>query len=57
MAKLETLDNGKPFNDAFNIDLPLVIKCIQYFAGWVDKIHGKTIPIDGGYFTYNNGCF
>ncbi|WP_411025123.1 aldehyde dehydrogenase family protein, partial [Salmonella sp. s54836] len=34
MAKLETLDNGKPFNDAFNIDLPLVIKCIQYFAGW-----------------------
>lgn len=52
ISKLETLDNGKPFNDAFNIDLPLVIKCFRYFAGWADKIHGKTIPIDGGYFTY-----
>ncbi|WP_411022882.1 aldehyde dehydrogenase family protein, partial [Salmonella sp. s51228] len=52
LAKLETLDNGKTFNDSYNIDLSLAIKCIQYFAGWADKIHGKTIPIDGGYFTY-----
>ncbi|OQR78112.1 aldehyde dehydrogenase [Tropilaelaps mercedesae] len=26
LASLETLDNGKPFSDAFNIDLELVIR-------------------------------
>ena len=43
---LETLDNGKPFNDSFNIDFSMTIKCYRYYAGWADKIHGKTIPID-----------
>lgn len=52
IAKLETLDNGKPYNDAYNIDLSLVIKCFDYYAGWADKIQGKTIPIDGSFFTY-----
>ena len=28
-------------------DLPLTIKCYRYYAGWADKIHGKTIPIEG----------
>lgn len=42
---LETLDNGKPFSDSFDIDATLAIKCYRYFAGWADKIHGKTIPV------------
>jgi len=24
----------------------------RYFAGWADKIHGQTIPVDGPYFAY-----
>ncbi|KAH8026373.1 hypothetical protein HPB51_020357 [Rhipicephalus microplus] len=52
IASLETLDNGKPFVDAYNIDLPLVIKCLRYYAGYADKNHGKTIPLDGSYFAY-----
>merc|ERR1712088_123575 len=52
LASLESLDNGKPFNDAFNIDLGLTIKCFRYYAGWADKIHGKTIPVAGNFFTY-----
>jgi aldehyde dehydrogenase (NAD+) len=52
LAALETLDNGKPFKDALAADLPLTIKCLRYYAGWCDKIHGKTIPIDGDYFCY-----
>jgi aldehyde dehydrogenase (NAD+) len=52
LAKLETLDNGKPLNDSLNIDLALVIACYRYYAGWADKIQGKTIPIDGSYFCY-----
>lgn len=52
LARLETLDNGKPLNDSLNIDLELVIACYRYYAGWADKIQGKTIPIDGSYFCY-----
>ena len=33
-------------------DLPLTIKCYRYYAGWADKVHGKTIPIEGDYFCY-----
>lgn len=52
LASLETLDNGKPFSDSFEIDATLAIKCYRYFAGWADKIHGKTIPVDGSYLCY-----
>ncbi|MHC4992988.1 MAG: aldehyde dehydrogenase family protein [Planctomycetota bacterium] len=52
LAALETLDNGKPIADARAADLPLVIDCFRYYAGWADKIHGKTIPIRGNYFCY-----
>lgn len=52
LAALETLDNGKPISDAQNADLPLTIKCYRYYAGWADKFHGKTIPVEGNYFCY-----
>src|SRR5437588_12267227 len=52
LAALESLDNGKPYRDAVNADLPLTIKCYRYYAGWADKIHGKTIPVEGNYFCY-----
>lgn len=25
---------------------------LSYYAGWADKYHGKTIPIDGDFFSY-----
>jgi aldehyde dehydrogenase (NAD+) len=52
LAMLETLDNGKPLNDSMTADLPLVIDCYRYYAGWADKIEGKTIPINGPFFCY-----
>ena len=52
LARLETFDNGKPYSDSYNIDLNLVIKCYRYYAGWADKIHGKTIPTDGSVMTF-----
>ena len=52
LARLETLDNGKPLGDSLNVDLPLVIACYRYYASWADKIQGKTIPINGPYFCY-----
>ncbi|MEQ8847192.1 aldehyde dehydrogenase family protein [Botrimarina sp.] len=52
LAALETLDNGKPISDSRGADLPLVVDCLRYYAGWCDKIQGDTIPIRGDYFCY-----
>ena len=52
LARLETLDNGKPLSESLNMDLPFVIETYRYYAGWADKIQGKTIPISGSYFCY-----
>ena len=52
LAALETFDNGKPIRDSRAADIPLVIDCIRYYAGWADKIHGSTIPVRGNFFTY-----
>jgi len=52
LARLEALDNGKPYKVAKAADLPLTIACYRYYAGWADKVQGKTIPIAGDYFCY-----
>ncbi|HTP88405.1 MAG TPA: aldehyde dehydrogenase family protein [Bryobacteraceae bacterium] len=52
LAQLESLDNGKPVAVARAADLPLTIACFRYYAGWADKVQGKTIPISGDYFCY-----
>uniref|UniRef100_A0A8C9XI88 Aldehyde dehydrogenase 1 family, member A3 n=1 Tax=Sander lucioperca TaxID=283035 RepID=A0A8C9XI88_SANLU len=45
LATLETLDTGKPFLQSFFIDLDGSIKTLRYYAGWADKIHGKSLPV------------
>jgi aldehyde dehydrogenase (NAD+) len=52
LARLETLDNGKPLSIAKAVDVTKTIACYRYFAGWADKVQGKTIPIDGDFFCY-----
>jgi aldehyde dehydrogenase (NAD+) len=52
LALLDTLDNGKPISETTNADIPLVIDCFLYYAGWADKIHGETIPVRGEFFNY-----
>ncbi|XP_050271283.1 benzaldehyde dehydrogenase, mitochondrial-like isoform X2 [Quercus robur] len=49
VAALETWDNGKPYEQAANVEIPLVIRTFRYYAGWADKIHGLTVPADGPY--------
>ena len=52
LAALESLDNGKPFMIAKNGDLQLTINVYRYYAGWADKIQGKTLPNFGPFFGY-----
>lgn len=52
IASLETLDNGKPYAMSYGVDVPLSLGAIRYYAGYADKNHGKTIPLNGEYMAY-----
>lgn len=52
LATLESLDNGKPLSESLNVDLALAVKCFRYYAGWADKIQGKTCPVDGPFISF-----
>lgn len=52
LAQLETLDNGKPIFFSRNADIPFSANHFRYYAGWADKIQGKTIPTHSEHFAY-----
>ncbi len=52
LARLESLDNGKPIAESTAGDLPLVIDVLRYYGGLADKIQGETIPIRGDFLCY-----
>jgi aldehyde dehydrogenase (NAD+) len=51
LAQLESLNCGKTITDARS-DLDGVVNTLRYYAGWADKIEGKTVPVRGGYLSY-----
>jgi acyl-CoA reductase-like NAD-dependent aldehyde dehydrogenase len=52
LAELETLDNGKPIFESRNVDMPMVVDVLRYYAGWATKIHGETVNTFDTAFTY-----
>ena len=46
LTHVEILDNGMPLNPGGALAVPLAAKMFRYYAGWVDKISGSTLPID-----------
>jgi acyl-CoA reductase-like NAD-dependent aldehyde dehydrogenase len=52
IARLETLHNGKPISEARHVEIPAAAECLEYYAGWADKVMGETIPVKGNYLTY-----
>ncbi len=51
LTYLETIDNGKPYSYARE-DITESVKLVRYYAGYCDKIHGTTIPMEGPYLAY-----
>ncbi|KAG9774449.1 Aldehyde dehydrogenase [Exophiala dermatitidis] len=51
-AAIDAWDNGKPYSQALNEDLPEAINTIRYYSGWCDKVHGQTIPTTPEKFAY-----
>eukprot|EP00922_Rhytidocystis_sp_ex-Travisia-forbesii_P054077 GHVS01080226.1.p1 GENE.GHVS01080226.1~~GHVS01080226.1.p1 ORF type:complete len:420 (+),score=74.33 GHVS01080226.1:688-1947(+) len=45
LAEVESMDAGKPVSACIQADMKLVVDVFRYYAGWCDKIQGKTIPI------------
>lgn len=52
LARLETMDSGKPIQNSRTIDIPAAADAFEYYAGWADKLFGETIPADPSLFTY-----
>lgn len=46
LATLESLDSGAVYTLALKTHIGMSIDVFRYFAGWCDKIHGQTIPIN-----------
>ncbi|PPQ64575.1 hypothetical protein CVT26_001973 [Gymnopilus dilepis] len=51
-AALEALDVGKVFGNAKTQDIRGCIDTIRYYAGWADKVQGKTIEVRESKFAY-----
>ena len=52
IARLETLDVGKPISNSRKGDIPGAAECFHYNAGWATKILGNTIPVGPDHHVY-----
>jgi aldehyde dehydrogenase (NAD+) len=52
LAGLESSENGKTLKEALRADVEPAIDALRYYAGWVRRIYGETIPVDGPYLNY-----
>ena len=53
LAMLETLDNGKTFASARDIEAPSSVAQLRYYAGWPTKLTGELYPVSApGYHVY-----
>jgi aldehyde dehydrogenase (NAD+) len=51
LAALESLNCGKTITDSKG-DMTGVANTLRYYAGWADKIEGRTIPVRGNFLSY-----
>jgi aldehyde dehydrogenase (NAD+) len=51
VARLETLHNGKPLFES-KIDVAMTVETLRYYAGWADKLGGRTLQVDGPFLAY-----
>eukprot|EP01087_Luapelamoeba_hula_P024361 TRINITY_DN9245_c0_g1_i1.p1 TRINITY_DN9245_c0_g1~~TRINITY_DN9245_c0_g1_i1.p1 ORF type:complete len:908 (-),score=182.35 TRINITY_DN9245_c0_g1_i1:244-2967(-) len=56
LAIIESIDSGAVYTLALKTHVGMSIDTFRYFAGWCDKIQGRTIPINNARPAYNL-CF
>jgi betaine-aldehyde dehydrogenase len=52
LARLETLDNGKPVKESTLIDIPAAADTFESFAGMACELKGETIPVNAPVMSY-----
>ncbi len=52
IARLESMNQGKPIFESQKIEVPFVASLFRYYAGWADKLEGETIPVVPGFLNY-----
>jgi acyl-CoA reductase-like NAD-dependent aldehyde dehydrogenase len=52
LSKLISQETGKTLREAAGADVAPAADCFHYYAGWVRKLYGETIPVDGPYLNY-----
>jgi aldehyde dehydrogenase (NAD+) len=52
IVHLESRDAGKPLAATRRMDIPAAIDCLEYYAGWADKICGEVVPVRRDALTY-----
>ncbi len=52
LAAILSLENGKTFREALRADVNPGIDSFRYYAGWIRRIYGETIPVDGPFLNY-----
>jgi betaine-aldehyde dehydrogenase len=50
LARLETLDGGKPLSETPEADVDSGADCLEYFAGLASKLGGEYQEVDGAFF-------
>lgn len=51
LSHLESLNTGKILADTRR-EVERSAACFEYYAGWADKVTGRTIPVPGDFHTY-----
>jgi acyl-CoA reductase-like NAD-dependent aldehyde dehydrogenase len=52
MARLESVCTGKTLFDSGKVEIPFAAEVFRYYAGWATKIHGETLALREGAFTF-----
>jgi aldehyde dehydrogenase (NAD+) len=52
LSKLSSQETGKTLREAAGADVAPAADCFHYYAGWVRKLYGETIPVDGPFLNY-----
>ncbi|KOY83872.1 aldehyde dehydrogenase [Lysinibacillus macroides] len=50
LATLETLDNGKLYNESWE-DMTECAELFEYYAGWTDKFYTENNPVEGDFLS------
>ena len=46
LAYRESVDMGKLYTDARNVDVPHIANMFRYYAGWTTKLSGDVLPVE-----------